>query len=466
MVEQKQKQKVSKVIIALVVTFVVCFGLWVKAYSAGAIATPPAVLVFGPPKITSKSEVPLRIVAMNALKRQRLAVVGFGLLNGDGQIVGEQQGDFGRLSVGNVNQNEKNILELRFKEAELSLNVPISLDGKASRSFDGFRWNGLEADYAAQLSYEEMSFYPLWGSVSSSLNNIGFFLDDDEVRSVSIGTNPASVFDPAGLKLVLDRNGYGIQGPTRVTPGSKVSYSVRSHDPSNYFGHAWLNGDLVDMKQLNVADDKVSLSFEVPSNAQIGDVFWVSVTQSPWLDVQGKAFVSRVSAEEGTGLKEHLMWLDSKSNGVISKDKLFNWLQRHEKVENQEGILQALHSRLTPPFYQAPIMNALPKIQMAEFEQRKAEQLRVWRLPFRVSAFILCLLALFWVRQEVARHLFWKSEMMDFSEDLLDHEMNPKTWKDKVPWHNLWGLMAFLLICGLFWGADWVLGLTLNDYQF
>ena len=45
------KQKIPKLIIALGITFVICFALWVKAYSAGAVATPPAVLVFGPEKV-------------------------------------------------------------------------------------------------------------------------------------------------------------------------------------------------------------------------------------------------------------------------------------------------------------------------------------------------------------------------------------------------------------------------------
>ena len=462
----EQKQKISKLIILLIVAFIICFGLWVKAYSAGAIATPPAVLIFGPPTMTSKSKIPLRVVAMNALKRQRLTVVGFGLDAGDGGLNDEQQGDFGYMSARFVKPNEENLLQLRFKESELPLSVPIFFNGNANRAFDGFRWNELQADYAAQLSRGEMSFYALWGSVSSSLDNSGFFFENGEIRPKAIAANPASVFDPAGFKMVLDRIGFGVQGPASVMLGSKVLYKVRSYEPGSYYCHAWLNDTLVDMKQLRVSEKTAVLSFEVPQNAQEGDAFWVSVTQSPWLDVQGKAFVSRVSVQSKADLKDHLVWLSSQSGGAINGDKFFRWLQEQEKVDLEEGVLQALHSRLAPPFYQAPIVNALPKAQMAAFEQRKAAQLRVWRLPFRVSAIFLCLLALFWVRQEVARHLSWKSEILDLDDASSSDEISSKTWKDKVPWHNLWGLMAFLFICGLFWVADWVLGLTLNDYQF
>jgi len=462
----EQKQKTSKLIILLIVTFMICFGLWVKAYSSGAIATPPAVLVFGPPTLTTKSEIPIRIVAMNAIKRQRLTVDSFGLDIGDGEIKDEHSGDFGLLSAHIIKSNKKNALQIKFKESELPLRVPISFEGNANRAFDGFRWNELQADYAARLSGVEMSFYPLWGSVSSSLDNPGFFFKSGKIRRTEIAANPASVFDPMGFKMVLDRVGFGVQGPAGVMIGSNVVYQLRSYESGSYFCHAWLNDTLVDMRQLRVSQKETQIVFEVPQNAQEGDAFWVSVTQSPWLDVQGKAFVSRVSAQNTTDLKEHLTWLSSRSGEVPKGDKLFRWLQKQETVENQDGVLQALHSRLAPPFYQAPIINALPKVQMAAFEQRKAAQLKVWRHPFRVSAIILCLLALVWVRQEVIRHLSWKSELVDFHEVSSDIELKPKTWKDKVPWHNLWGLMAFFFICGLFWVADWILGLTLNDYQF
>ena len=165
--------------------------------------------------------------------------------------------------------------------------------------------------------------------------------------------------------MVLDRTGYGITGPVSVVPGEEVTYEIRSNDPTRYFIHAWLDEDLTDMKRVTVSEKRETVSFIVPAKSKENGTFWVSATQSPWLGVQGKAFASRISETSVSNMKAHFSWLEKQAGPVLNGDPFYQWLRAQENLPNQEQVLKAVQSRLVAPHFQAPLINALPKKQMA-----------------------------------------------------------------------------------------------------
>ena len=446
------------------------FLLWAKAYAAGSMGAPPALLAFGNDPFEESNDFYLRLMAVDSIRKRKLSIQQFHVLNEKNQRLASFDTESGVVPKDKLKSSHRLSVAVSLAGEEKDLMLPLLIDRKRTsrhrNAFDGFQWRDVDSDYASGVSVGSKRFYPLWGAVSSSLGNPGLYFGGQHLNKVDIAPHPAEVFDPDGKKFILNRSGYGVSGPSQVRAGEEVIFELRAADTKRYYVHGWLNENLLKMERVELSSAVTRWRLSVPLDASAEDALWVSVTASPWIKAQGNAHVARVvGASSGIALASHMQWLDSITNHSLLEDPLRQWgatLANHPlKLE----ILKALNSRIEPPFHQAPLVAALPKKQTAAFEAIKAVELEKWRKPYRVSAALLSLFILLWLRIEIRSHLSWKQEMR-FLLDEEDEMASKRGWYERFPWHYLWAALAFLCISALIWGADWVLGLTMVDYRF
>jgi len=472
--EDEESKKQNKSILMLRVGFglllIASFLLWAKAYAAGSMGAPPALLAFGNDPFEDPNDFYIRLMAVDSVRKRKLTIERVHVLNEKNQRLASFDSENGVIPKDKLQASQRLSVAVSMAGEEEDLLLPLLIDRQQTSrhrsAFDGFQWREIDSDYASEPPKAAKRFYPLWGVVSSSLSNPGLYFGDQVIEAVTIAAHPAEVFDPEGKKFVLNRSGYGVTGPAQVRPGEKVTFQLRAADTKMYYVHGWLNENCLKMEKVELSSEMTSWSVKVPSQANAEDALWVSVTASPWIKAQGNAHVARVvHPSSKTTLNEHMAWIDAITNHSFLDDPLRQWAASQTGHPMRAKILKALNSRIAPPFHQAPLVAALPKKQTAAFEAVKAVALEKWRKPYRASALLLSLFILLWLRLEIRSHLLWKQEMRLLVDDEEEIAL-PRGWRDRFPWHYLWAGLAFLCISALIWGADWVLGLTMVDYRF
>ena len=170
------------------------FALWAKAYAEGATGAPPALLVFGTDPFENGKDLDLRLMAVDSMRKQHVPIDHSHVLDEKGAVLKTLKDNRGTVPKERLKDTQKLALAVSLSGAEKDLRLPLLLErqnpSRLRRAFDGFNWRAVEDDYAIQLGPDAPRFYPLFGTVSSSLNNPGLSLADGTLSQVNWRLTP------------------------------------------------------------------------------------------------------------------------------------------------------------------------------------------------------------------------------------------------------------------------------------